>query len=305
MAFTDDDVLLDPRWLTELVRGFGAGPDVACVTGPIVPRELETPAQIWLEQYGASAGFAQRVYDRRDNRPADPLFPYTGALPGPAPTWPSAPPLCGPWGASTRPWAPPRPPSPARTSPSSCEGVLRGHPSVYQPGAIVYHAHSRDFQRFRRQIYAYGVGLATCVTKSVLDHPGTLPDLLSPARGAGLRPRPALGQEPQEAARLPGRADPGRVAGDAHRAPGVPPQPVAPAARTWGPHQRRAPGRWTAPAHGAQMVTAVTGELATREGVVAGTPAAPGRAPLVPTSPSAPGQERGGVSGASGAGSPA
>ena len=49
-------------------------------------------------------------------------------------------------------------------------------------------------------------------------------------------------------------------------------------------------------------MTAVTGELATREGVVAGTPAAPGRAPWSRRPRPAPGQERDGVSGASGAG---
>ncbi len=233
VAFTDDDVLLDPRWLTELVRGFGAGPDVACVTGPIVPRELETPAQIWLEQYGGFCkGFAQRVYDRRDNRPPDPLFPYTVGRFGSGANMAFRAATLRALGGLDPALGPATPTLAGEDIALFLEVVLRGHQLVYQPGAIVYHAHSRDFQRFRRQIYAYGVGLAACVTKSVLDHPGSLPDLLqSPARGAGLRPRPALGQEPQEAARLPGRADSGRVAGDAHRAPGVPPQPVAAATR--------------------------------------------------------------------------
>jgi hypothetical protein len=49
VAFTDDDVVVDSLWLIELARAFEFADDVACVTGLILPMELETPAQFWLE----------------------------------------------------------------------------------------------------------------------------------------------------------------------------------------------------------------------------------------------------------------
>jgi Glycosyl transferase family 2 len=49
VAFTDDDVVVDSLWLVELARAFEFADDVACVTGLILPMELETPAQFWLE----------------------------------------------------------------------------------------------------------------------------------------------------------------------------------------------------------------------------------------------------------------
>jgi O-antigen biosynthesis protein len=203
VTFTDDDVLLDPRWLTELVRGFGAGPDVACVTGPIVPRELETPAQIWLEQYGGFCkGFAQRVYDRRDNRPPDSLFPYTVGRFGSGANMAFRVATLRALGGLDPALGPATPTLAGEDIALFLEVVLRGHQLVYQPGAIVYHAHSRDFQRFRRQIYAYGVGLAACITKSVLDHPGSLPDLLRRLPGGlafALDPRSAKNRK-----KLPG-----------------------------------------------------------------------------------------------------
>jgi len=77
VAFTDDDTIPDRHWLTEIVRGFWAAPRVGCVTGPILPSELATPAQLWIEQFGGySRGFKRRVYDLGVNRPPDSLFPY-------------------------------------------------------------------------------------------------------------------------------------------------------------------------------------------------------------------------------------
>ena len=61
VAFTDDDVLVDRYWLTEVVKGFQADTGVACVTGLIMPTELQTPAQVALESHGHfSKGFQQR-----------------------------------------------------------------------------------------------------------------------------------------------------------------------------------------------------------------------------------------------------
>src|SRR5512133_834482 len=41
VAFVDDDVIVDRGWLREIVNGFRAGEHVACVTGLILPAELE------------------------------------------------------------------------------------------------------------------------------------------------------------------------------------------------------------------------------------------------------------------------
>jgi hypothetical protein len=46
VAFVDDDVVVDPGWLRSIVLGFRAMPGVACVTGMILPAELETRSQI-------------------------------------------------------------------------------------------------------------------------------------------------------------------------------------------------------------------------------------------------------------------
>ena len=78
VAFTDDDVVADERWLERVVEAFGLVPDVACVTGSIVALELDNWAQLLVEGYGAyNKGAEPRVFDMGANRPEDePLFPF-------------------------------------------------------------------------------------------------------------------------------------------------------------------------------------------------------------------------------------
>ena len=60
VAFTDDDVEVDPGWLRAIATRFLAQPEEACVTGLTLPNELETPAQVALEEY--YGGFGVRTF---------------------------------------------------------------------------------------------------------------------------------------------------------------------------------------------------------------------------------------------------
>ncbi|MBT2501643.1 glycosyltransferase family 2 protein [Curtobacterium sp. ISL-83] len=51
VAFTDDDVRVDPDWLRAIGTRFVREPELDAVTGVILPVELTTPAQIWYEAY--------------------------------------------------------------------------------------------------------------------------------------------------------------------------------------------------------------------------------------------------------------
>ena len=52
MAFTDDDVTVDRHWLSSLAQVLLDDRDTACVTGLILPLELDTPAQLLFELFG-------------------------------------------------------------------------------------------------------------------------------------------------------------------------------------------------------------------------------------------------------------
>jgi GT2 family glycosyltransferase len=64
IAFTDDDVEVDPGWLGALASAF-ADPQVAGVTGRVLPAAQETPAQRLFQRYGngMDKGDRPRVFD--------------------------------------------------------------------------------------------------------------------------------------------------------------------------------------------------------------------------------------------------
>ena len=66
IAFTDDDVVVDRRWLRALGERFARQPDVSAVTGLVVPLELETAAQVLFEQSGSGLdrGFVPLTFER-------------------------------------------------------------------------------------------------------------------------------------------------------------------------------------------------------------------------------------------------
>ncbi len=178
VAFTDDDVDVDSHWLLELARAFEWERDVACVTGLIVPAELETAAQVWLdERVGLNKGYEPRLFDLGRNRPPDALFPYAAgtfgsganmafrtealrALGGFDPAT----------GAGTR--------SRGGDDLAAFFGIVASGATIaYQPAAVVRHYHRRDVAGLRRQMFDYGAGLGAYLTKIVLDDPVRLLDL--------------------------------------------------------------------------------------------------------------------------------
>jgi GT2 family glycosyltransferase len=72
IAFTDDDVVIDPSWLTGLAQGF-ADPAIMAVTGLVAPLELDTRAQMLFERdYGGMGkGMQGRRYQRSSLRPGE------------------------------------------------------------------------------------------------------------------------------------------------------------------------------------------------------------------------------------------
>ena len=178
VAFTDDDVVVDRLWLLELAAGFTAAPDVACVTGLILPRELETPVQLWLdEHWGFSKGFERRLFDLHAHRPPDRLFPYAAGLFGSGANMAFRTDIlrcAGGFDAATGAGSPAR----GGDDLAAFFGVVAaGHTLVYEPAAIVHHRHRPDYASLCAHSFGYGVGLTAYLTKTVVDEPRRSLDL--------------------------------------------------------------------------------------------------------------------------------
>jgi glycosyltransferase involved in cell wall biosynthesis len=181
VAFTDDDVEVDPEWLSALAAAF-TETGAACVTGLIVPAELETRAQLLVEQAGGFArGFTQRRFTR-DMPDPEPLFPFTAGRFGSGANmafrtdW-----LLGHGGFDPATGAG----TPARGGDdlvAFLRTIIDGGMLVYEPAAVVRHWHRRDYQGMRRQAFGYGMGLGAYLAAAIWRRPALLAAM---ARRAG------------------------------------------------------------------------------------------------------------------------
>lgn len=192
VAFTDDDVVADPAWLQGVVRGFRAAPDVACVTGLVVPLALDTPAQVWFEQFrGPGTGMRRRIYDLGPHRPADPLFPYTAGRFGAGNNFAFRTRVLRELGGSDGALGVGTPAQAGEDIDVLFRIVRAGHRLVFEPTALLLHENRRDEDALRRQLRTYGVGLAAFLTKALVSDPRGVPAFLRAVpRGVALLLRP-------------------------------------------------------------------------------------------------------------------
>ena len=171
VAFIDDDVIVDPRWLAQIAKGFEAGPDVACVTGLILPAEMESPAQVWVEGFwGFGKGFERRIFD--SERPeGQPLYPFTAGVFGSGANMTFRTDVLRALGGFDPALGTGSPALGGDDLASFFAVVTAGHQLVYDPTAVVRHRHRRDYESLQRQAYGYGVGLTAYLVKTLIDEP--------------------------------------------------------------------------------------------------------------------------------------
>jgi len=164
VAYTDDDVIVDPSWLPGLLAPF-AGSRVGAVTGLTMPYEIENEAQELFELYGGFIrGFERRVYDLTNFAPAGASSTGAGAnmafrrdlIVG-----------MGLFDAELD-----------MGTPSLTGGdayalyriLAAGYRVIYTPDAVNWHRHRKDRESLRRTLYGYGVGLYAFLMRAVVEH---------------------------------------------------------------------------------------------------------------------------------------
>ncbi len=206
VAFCDDDVLVDRNWIASLALAFDPG-DVGGVAGLTLPRELETPAQVWYEGFAsANRGLETRVLDRREPPPDRPLFPFTIGDLGSGENFAFRRELLIALGGFDPDLGSATPTHGGEDVEAMLRVLLADRQVVYQPRAMVRHAHLRDFEQFERRVWGYGVGLSACLTKALVNHPALIPLLLRKLpRGLAYALSPRSPKNVDKPADYPGR----------------------------------------------------------------------------------------------------
>jgi GT2 family glycosyltransferase len=177
LAFTDDDVEVDPDWLLALAEAF-ADPRVGCVTGLIMPGGLDNRWQAMLERRGGyTRGFEPRVFETGP-RNEDPLFPFTAGTMGSGANMAFTAPVLKRLNGFDPALGPGTPSRAGEDLLTLFRTVANGGRLVYQPDAVIWHHHRRTQEALARQAFGYGVGLGAYLTAAVLREPAALPALL-------------------------------------------------------------------------------------------------------------------------------
>ena len=183
VAFTDDDVAVDRRWLRALGERFVREPGVAAVTGLVVPAELETPAQIFFEESGSGLdpGYAPLTFERagpfrirrrswEDGSVRVHSLYQTGELGlGSNMAFDTA--VLQAAGGFDVALGTGTPTHGGEDLAMLMELIAAGHRLAYEPGAIVHHTHRATIADLERQIHGYGVGFTAMLTALALRHP--------------------------------------------------------------------------------------------------------------------------------------
>jgi GT2 family glycosyltransferase len=176
LAFLDDDVIVDRCWLEGLWGACAENPDAAAFTGPVLPLELETRAQVLFEEMG---GFGRNFKRTR----------FGAVLPG-LPTYPCG---AGMFGAGCNMVFRRRvlvqlggfdealdtgAPLPGGGDLDMFYRVVRaGYPLVREPKMVVYHQHRREYLKLRHQVWTWGLGSMAFVSKSWKTDPTQRPKI--------------------------------------------------------------------------------------------------------------------------------
>jgi GT2 family glycosyltransferase len=171
IAYTDDDAVVDPGWVTALASIFAEQAEVMAVTGLVVPFELETEAQELFELHGGfGRGFEQR-WVRVDEARGQTFRKHGTGLFGTGANMSYRRSLFERIGNF----------DPALDVGTVTNGggdlemffrVLKeGYTLVYEPSAIVRHCHRRENRLLRTQITNNGIGLSSYFVRSALAYP--------------------------------------------------------------------------------------------------------------------------------------
>ncbi len=163
VAFTDDDAVVEADWLEKLVRNFD-DPMVGAVTGIALPIELETPSQIWFEHTNSFArGFDRKIFHSFYTPPL--LAGTTGASVNLAVRKS----VLSEIGLLSVALGPGTPAGTGEDHEFLYRVLSHGWKIVYEPQAVVWHKHRRDWEGLRRTIHNYGKGVYAWWTRALLE----------------------------------------------------------------------------------------------------------------------------------------
>ena len=172
VAFTDDDVLVDDRWLRAMGERFARSPQVSGVGGLILPAELRHQSQLWFEEYfgGFSRDYSLRIVGPDEGR-HDSLYPYTPGRFGAGANMAFRREALLRHGGFSMSLGAGTPSRGGEDLDIFLRLALSKEVLCFDPALIVRHRHRTTVEDLRRQIEGYGAGLTAMFAELVSRNP--------------------------------------------------------------------------------------------------------------------------------------
>ncbi|MEM6283281.1 MAG: glycosyltransferase family A protein [Chloroflexota bacterium] len=177
IAFTDDDALASADWLHRLVYVFETDDQVGCVTGLTLPAELESEAQVMFERFGGfnkGRGFEPIVWSMKTHAETEPLFPYLAGQFGAGVNMAYRTELIRDLGKFDDALGAGTPAKGAEDIDMFFRVIVEGYKLVYEPNAVLYHHHRRNYDGLAKQLQGSGKAFGAFVMKCIIDRPSRL-----------------------------------------------------------------------------------------------------------------------------------
>jgi len=171
LAFTDDDVVVDPGWPAAILEVFAEAPEVMAMTGQVEPLELVAEAQRHFEAYGGFRGADEPRVLRRGPETRGPELLRWATQCGTGANMAFRRIVFDEVGGFD--------PALDVGTPTAGGGdldlfyrILRaGHPLRYEPRAVVRHRHRPDRSGLEAQIRGWGSGLVAFLARTARTFP--------------------------------------------------------------------------------------------------------------------------------------
>ena len=162
VVFCDDDATVDTHWLRALARNFD-DPRTLCATGLTLPLELESEAQEWFERTNSFTRGVRRIV--HDGAVHDAFFVSRVGAGVNMALRRTVLELVGPFDEALDAGTPTKS---GGDHDMFTRILLGGYCIVYDPEAVSWHRHRREWSGLRDTVHGYGTGVWAYLTKQLL-----------------------------------------------------------------------------------------------------------------------------------------